>query len=280
MGIKDTLMLVSDDVGLENVSTNGQDSVTKTADNDVVNIKSPFEVDHVPLRKSTLKTTTIDKVSTTDSTSRSNHFLFWILLFACALLAVVLNIKAKSLQLISASIFNENMLKLYSREEVNKRPAYIVLLYIIFWLNLSVYLFLVADHWFKVLTIFDFFKIASLVMLVYMFKHLALYVFGQIFLVSKSTALYSVTILIFNLFAGIILIPFNFIIAFGPEGIKDVNLWISIIILLMMVFLRTLRGVMIVSEYLTSRMFQIFNYLCAFEIAPALILIKAIIKLV
>jgi hypothetical protein len=113
----------------------------------------------------------------------------------------------------------------------------------------------------------------------YIIRHFSLMVFGIIFSLSKNTQLYSFAIMIFNHFAGIILIPLNFLLAFGPHEIKEIILWISIAILVILLFLRTIRGIFIVSEHLTDRFFQIIVYLCAFEIAPMLIFIKTLMNL-
>ena len=71
----------------------------------------------------------------------------------------------------------------------------------------------------------------------------------------------------------------NFLFAFGPDYLQEIVLIITFIILGVLVLLRTIRGIFIVSEHLIGRIFQIFIYLCAFEIAPVLILIKTVMNL-
>ena len=85
--------------------------------------------------------------------------------------------------------------------------------------------------------------------------------------------------MVFNIFLGICLIPLNFILAFGPSDFHGIMIGFSLTLGLIIVLLRTFRGVFIVSEYLVDRIFQIFIYLCAFEIAPMLILIKSVMNL-
>ncbi len=113
----------------------------------------------------------------------------------------------------------------------------------------------------------------------YFVRHISLSVFGNIFSLSKNTELYSFSIMIFNQFAGMILIPVNFLFAFGPNSVSEIMLWGGVAILTILLLLRTFRGVFIVSEYLSDRLFQIIIYLCAFEIAPMVIFIKTIMNI-
>jgi len=240
---------------------------------------NPFEIDHVPLRKSLLSTKAENSNDSLGVKRSSNNFLFWFLLLACSILAIVLNIKSKSPGLIYKSMLNENMLKLLFREESTKFSTYLLLLYCIFSINLSVFLYLVYSYYNEPLGIYVFLAILAGVCILYTIRHLSLNVLGNLFSLNKYTDLYSFAIMIFNHFTGLILIPLNFLIAFGPSYIQGSILIISFIILSFLVMLRTIRGIFIVSEHLVGRIFQIFIYLCAFEIAPVLILIKTVMNL-
>ena len=241
--------------------------------------ENPFEIDHVPLRKSAISINDENPNNQIETTRTSNGFLFWFLLLACGILAIVLNLKRKAPVLIYRSILNENMLKLFYREESTKFSSYLFLLYFVFSINLAVFLYLAASSLGAPNGIYVFLAILSGVIFLYIIRHLSLSLLGKIFDVNKYTDLYSFAIMIFNQFAGLILIPLNFLIAFGPNGIQEIILNISFIVLAILVLLRTIRGIFIVSEHLMGRIFQIFIYLCAFEIAPVLILIKSVMNL-
>jgi hypothetical protein len=75
---------------------------------------------------------------------------------------------------------------------------------------------------------------------------------------------------------GIFLVPFNFLLAFGPQDMKQIVLILALAVVGVMMLLRYLRGLFFISDYLPGRFFQIMLYLCTFEIAPVLILIKYI----
>lgn len=241
--------------------------------------ENPFEIDHVPLRKTAITAKGDDSTDLTNIPRTSNGFLFWFLLLGCSILAIVLNLKSKSTGLIYRSMLNENMLKLFYREESTKFSSYLFLLYCVFCINLAVFLYLASSYYDGPDGVYVFLAILAGVIVLYIIRHLSLNLLGTVFGLNKYTDLYSFAIMIFNLFTGLILIPLNFLFAFGPDYLQEIVLIISFIILGVLVLLRTIRGIFIVSEHLIGRIFQIFIYLCAFEIAPVLILIKTVMNL-
>ncbi len=266
--------LIQDSIKVD--STMVGDSLNMSKGNPIAN---PFEVDHVPIIKSSIATRTEKLRTQTETTQTSNGFLFWFLLFSCALLAIVINIKAKALGFITKSIYNENMLKLFQREESTKISTYLIILYLIFVINISVFLYLVSAWFGGPRGILILIYIILGVIGVYVLRHLGLKALGIVFSLSKNTELYSFTVMIFNHFVGIILIPINLFLAFGPNGVQESILWIAGIFIGILLMLRTFRGIFIVSEHFSDRMFQIFVYLCAFEIAPVMFLLKTIMNI-
>ncbi|MFN8338147.1 MAG: hypothetical protein U0T36_03935 [Saprospiraceae bacterium] len=160
---------------------------------------NPFEVDHVPVRKSSIANRTEKLRTQTESTQTSNGFLFWFLLFSCAILAIVINTKSKAIGLLYKSIFNENMLKLFQREESTKVSSYLFLLCDILCKYYGFPLFGQCLLW-RQKGIFDFIAILVGVVLIYIIRHLSLKILGYLFSISKSTDLYSFSIMIFNQF--------------------------------------------------------------------------------
>ena len=282
MHIVDTFTPIQDNFMADStmLSAAVQDSIpNENAKDDATDIANPFEVDHVPIRKSAIAKRTEKLQSQAESTHSSNGFIFWFLLFGCAILAIVMNMKVKALGLISKSIFNENMLKLFQREESMKFSPYLFLLYLIYCINLAAFVYLTSDFFGGPRGILIFIYALIGIIGIYLVRHVSLNLLGDIFSLTKNTQLYGFSIMIFNQFAGLVLIPLNFLLAFGTSGIKEIILWSTIIILCILLLLRTVRGIFIVSEYLTDRFFQIFIYLCAFEIAPMMVFIKTIMNL-
>ncbi|MBK9736667.1 MAG: DUF4271 domain-containing protein [Saprospiraceae bacterium] len=126
---------------------------------------NPFEVDHVPIRRisgNMLK----DNFNEQDKRKQnSNGVLLGFLMLSCALLAIVINIKSKALGIISKSIVNENMFKLLYREESTKFSPYLIFLFVIFCVNLAVFIFLVSKYFGGRSNIISFYIILGIVFL-------------------------------------------------------------------------------------------------------------------
>jgi hypothetical protein len=240
----------------------------------VVGSSNPFEVDHVPIRKSQFDKRKEKLVTSISSTKSSDGFLSWFLFLACGLLAIVINTQSKTLTFIPQSLYNENILKLTHREESGKSSAFFIFLYTIFLINLSAALYLISGHYGGQKGINIFLYFLGGVFVVYLIRHAFLSVLGNLFDISKNTNLYSFTVMIFNAFMGLCLIPLNFIMAYSPENIKGPTVIFTIVLISLIVLMRLLRGLLIASDFIFSRLLQFIVYLCGFEIAPVLIGIK------
>ncbi|MCZ2100498.1 MAG: DUF4271 domain-containing protein [Chitinophagales bacterium] len=241
-------------------------------------LTNPFDVDHVPIRKSAITERAERMHIQSENTQYSNSFLIWILLFSCVIIAILINLKSRLIGFVYRSIFNENILKLFQREEQRGVNIYLLLLYLNFLINISVLAYLIYTDNGGQKDIATWFAIWGVITIAYVFKHLGVFLIGKLFLIEKSMKLYNFTIMIFNHAMGIVLIPLNFLIAFAPKEIGQISLWIAIGIIAILLLLRTLRGLFVAYEYIFDRIFQIIVYLCAFEIAPVVIFIKIILN--
>ena len=114
------------------------------------------------------------------------------------------------------------------------------------------------------------------ILLIYVVKHIFLSLISASFPIQKEVSLYGFTIETFNLFIGIILIPLNLIIAFGPEKIAIPLIYLTIVVIGFLLLLRSFRGLLISSRWISGNLFHFLLYLCTFEILPILLLIKVI----
>jgi hypothetical protein len=240
---------------------------------------NPFDVNHVPLRKSQFEKRKEKLDTEIKATHKSNGFLIWFLLFSCALLAILINTRSKTLAFIPQTLYNENILKLIHREESGKYSSFFVIMYVIYIINISIAVYLITSYYTDFKGIDNLAIILGSMTLVYVAKHFLLNVFGYIFDISKSTSLYNFTIIVFNSVIGLFLLPVNFITAFVPDDYKHIGIIASIIVVCLLLFLRYLRGFFIAAEYIFGRMLQFFIYLCTFEVAPIVIGIKILLKI-
>ena len=235
---------------------------------------NPFEVDHVPIRKRDIQEKR-EKVKLAKKPASSNLFVFWLTLFSLIILAIVLNTQKSTLPNLFKSLTNENILKMNKREESGGTSAVYLLLYSIFFLGFSAFMYLV----FAGLELFSsgiisWFYILLGLITIYLCRHIAMYILGTFFPVGKESSLYNFTIISFNLVIGLVLIPINLLLAFGPESFSNGLMYTGLIVFSLVFLLRLLRGLFIAIPYLASNTFHFLLYLCAFEIAPILLLYK------
>lgn len=264
---------------------NGDKELTETED-----IINPFDVSHIPIRRSKLKKeadafapakspiTSKTKRERSSSEASSNAFLFWLNLLTGFILAIVINTQSGALTKISKSITNENVLKLNHRNEKRGTAGHYLLLYFSFFINAAIFIYLVMYHFYSMSGWVIFAKCFAGVSAIYLVRHLFLYMVGVSFPVRKEASLYGFTIESFNLFIGIILLPLNLIIAFGPTNIAIPLIYVGMAVIGLLLLLRTFRGLLIATRWISSNLIHFFLYLCTFEILPILLLIKVIGK--
>ncbi|MCE2788932.1 MAG: DUF4271 domain-containing protein [Saprospiraceae bacterium] len=265
------------------VQQTGLDSLSGTVEGETRNKKTlsksgtvstglnPFEVDHIiiPL---TVKEKTKEVINPAQNQTAAP--LLWLMLFSCALLAIAINYQTKYFKSMYQSVWNLNKLMLFHREAVGKMNLAALLYYVVF----AVQVALLIDFSGYLPAREDYLPFLGLLTLLvgglYLFRHIFLFIFGRIFMVSRATSLYSFTIMVFNMFTGILLIPFNFLIGFGPESIQPGLMLVAIGLVSIVLLIRFFRGLLFITEFLPDRFFQIILYFCTLEIAPVLILIK------
>lgn len=236
--------------------------------------KNPFEVTHVPISKK--KVTSIGQIEIKIKPKVSNSFIIWIMIFSWALLALVLGNKRDIVPKSFRSIFNENVLKLTKRQENDRYRGHFIMVYIVFFINISVFIFLVSKHFSGQGSTFTWFLILLGVIGTYLTRHISLSTLGWVFPIDKETSLYSFMIMIINLILGLALIPINLMMAFGSQNFFVPTMYTGLGIIIAALIIRYTRGLSIGGNYIFNNIFLFIIYLCAFEIAPTLLGIRLI----
>jgi hypothetical protein len=241
---------------------------------------NPFEVNHVPLRKNnqnSLGTNTIQQISKVKPVV-SSQFVFWIMIFSWLFLAVVISTKTNLLSYLVRSVFNNNMMKFTKRDETNNNQFLLVLLYIVFLINFSVFLYLVQKKY----TSQDGIKIWVLcflaISLIYLIRHVSMWLLGNVFPVEKESSLYNYIILVFNIIFGISIIPVNLILKYGPTNLTQPMIYLGLALFLLYFIVRNLRGLSISIFLMGQGIVSFFIYLCVFEVAPILLIVRTILN--
>ncbi len=251
-----------------------------TMDTTTLGLVNPFEVDHVPVRKS--KQSTLNSPLSEISKVKpqiSNQFVFWIMIFSWAILAIVITSKTNLISYLLRSVFNINMMKLTKRDETSNNSFLLALMYIVFLINFSVFVYLLQKYYSSQegmkIWLICFLAISG----IYLVRHLSMWGLGQLFPVEKESSLYSYIILVFNIMFGICIIPLNLILKYGPESLTKPLLISGLVLFALYYIVRNLRGLSISIYLIGQGLVSFFIYLCIFEIAPILVIVRAVLNL-
>ncbi len=232
-------------------------------------IKSPTaspNIQNSPKKEPTVVAATDDK-----------NFRFSLTLAMLISLALSLSIYRAQITKAYHAFTNENVMRMLHREKgtVAYIPYYV--LYVLFLFNLGIYIYLLLRYYNLTPEISNFsllmMTVGSAAGLIFL-KHLVINIIGWVFPIEKETSIYSMTMTVFGIVLSIILFVANVIIAYAPPQIIPIVIYLSFIIIGIVYFFRSIRGLSIASKFLNRNKFHFFIYLCAVEIAPVLILWK------
>lgn len=257
------------------------DIIEELTEADVAN-ENPFNVIRIPAKaKSPVvnsKVTANPKKKNTEVTVPDDkNFRFSLTLAMLVFLAVSLSIYRAQLIRAYQAFTNENVLRMLHREKgtVAYVPYYV--LYSLFLFNLGVYIYLLMRYY----NLTPENSNISLLMMttgiatgLFFLKHFVIKFLGWVFPIQKEASIYSMTITIFGIILSILLFVANVTIAYAPPQIIPTVIYLSFIIIGIVYFFRSIRGLSIASKFLNHNKFHFFIYLCAVEIAPVMILWK------
>lgn len=101
---------------------------------------------------------------------------------------------------------------------------------------------------------------------------------GSTYDCSDSTALYVTNNCVYQMMAGMLLMPLLFLLFYGSNGLQLPMVKVSLIIIGVFFVLRIIRGVYIILTNSIHRYLYLFYYLCILETVPILIIYKAFIS--
>lgn len=262
--------------------------------------ENPFNVSRIPLRRTTPKekkaikkapteipqtvdpleqatTKKISKADETDNTS-SKKFIFWLLLFQFLLVASLLSINREFIGKIARSITNDNFAKLVSRDNNGGYNGSFGILYVLFIISFSIFIYQAASYFFDINGFFNFTIISLGVIAVYLFRHIFQNFSAAIFPFHKPSKYFDFTIILFNSLLGLVLIPVNLIVAYSPVIISEITIYFGLGTVVLFYLVRFLRGTLHAYSLVRKYQFHFFLYLCTCEFAPVFILVKFLSK--
>ena len=206
----------------------------------------------------------------------------WIIVVILALLlffAILKNAFSKELSAIVQSFYNSRSLSQISKEENLLSSWPFLLLFVLFGLTMGMFLYLSGKYfqleyeykgfeWFLILS--------ALIVGLFALKIIVLRILGFIFGLQKLVKEY-VTILYLSYFnAALIFLPLVIAFSLTPHQYAGIYTYAAILFIVLVFVIQFLRaGSNVLSNHHLSK-FYLFIYLCALEISPVLILIKAL----
>jgi Domain of unknown function (DUF4271) len=209
----------------------------------------------------------------------TNNFLFWIFLVSLILMALVVANARAFISNAYSAVMSDSALRQIYKEPVGWGSAPYLSLYALYWLGLSIFIYLLLPHFGVSLPygkMTTFLLCLAGVSGIYVLKHLVLYLIALIFPVSKQVRTYNFIILTVGVILGLLLMPLNIFIAYAPESLSTIFIYITFGVIGLAYLVRSLRGLMVASPFLVDNKFHFLLYLCTVEFAPLLIIIKLV----
>jgi len=167
------------------------------------------------------------------------------------------------------------------REQLLQSPLPALLLNIFFAINVGTYLTFLAKY-FKVRFEGSFWITLAytvlIVIFIYLIKFLALKIAGWIFGISGVTDTYIFVVFLINKMIGVFLLPILVFLAFPFKGFLPIVLIISYLMLGCMLLYRFIISYRPVRSEIKLNKYYFILYLCAFELAPLLLIYKVLLS--
>lgn len=117
----------------------------------------------------------------------------------------------------------------------------------------------------------------ALLAAIYLVKYMVLKFIGWVFSISRATDIYIFVVFMVNKMLGIFLLPFLIVIIFSGQDWREVFITISLAMIFVLWGYRILASYRPVRNEIKLTPFYFFLYLCAFELAPLLLIYKVLL---
>jgi len=209
----------------------------------------------------------------------NQRFLFITVLIDLVLLAFLITTMRPLVNKSIKAFMSDNWMNLLYRDREGRGLFPFLILYLLFFINLGLFLFLLARNYrllpaLSNLQLLGYTTVGSL--LVFTLKHLLVGIVGYIFPVEKECRRYNFMIIIFSIVLGLLLVPFNLLLAYAPESFRVAVVYFAAGALGLAYLFRYLRGLLLANKFVLFHKFHFLLYICTVEIAPVVLVLKLI----
>lgn len=208
----------------------------------------------------------------------------WIFYFFCGLLLAVafINLAFKKYVVdLFRVFFNTSLRQKQLREQLTQTPLPSLLLNMIFCLSGGAFIFFVLRHY----TIrtgmhpaLELLAAAGLIAGVYFVKFIFVSLMGWMFDRRPAAENYLFAVFLVNKVAGLALIPFTMLLAYGDRGTREVVLTLAVIILSVLALMRLTKGFAAING-LKVGLIPYLVFVGAFDIVPTMLLYKVLMNI-
>ena len=206
--------------------------------------------------------------------------MFYLLVLMLFYFAIIKLFFGKYLANLMTLFFRASMRQQQLREQVLQSPFPSLLLNNLFMFSgglygaflLRFYHFGNPDHFW-----IHFLYCAVLLAVLYLFKYLLIRMTGWIFNISRTAETYLFVVFMTNKIIGIFLLPFLVLISFSGHVISEIAITLSIIMICLFYVYRFMASYSTLHKEIKISGLHFFLYLCAFEIAPLLLIYKVLV---
>ena len=184
-----------------------------------------------------------------------------------------------NLSQIYRGFLNENILKLLHREQTGIVKAPYLIWYLFAIISISAFIIQIAKHFYPLILDglwANYGRILLGMMVILFIKHLGMIILGNVFPLQKEMGIYSFTFILTTIILGLVLVPINLIIAFGPSISYGFFIYLGLFLVVLAYAYGYMRILFITSRKWARYLFHFFIYLCTVEIAPVIVLLKLI----
>ncbi len=209
-------------------------------------------------------------------TKSSKGFQVFFVLLSLLLIIFIVNVERSFVRDLWRVISNENYSSLHHRNQRNTmRQILLMMGYTVFVMQAGLFLFLALrffDHGGALSS--TLWGCLGLVAGVYLMRHGVIRYLRWLFNNDKEMTLFGFDISIFNIMVGLILLPVNILLLFGPESIAKGLIITGTTAIVLAYFMRQLRWFLTARHLIVHSLFLFFVYLCAVEILPLWVISK------
>jgi len=263
-----------EDTSILNLGTATPDTSSNPSSENPFEKKSGSDTSHAQvnpiLEKDTSSATAPSIVPPALIKNSSKGFQIFFLLLSLLFLIFIVNVERNYVRDLWRVIANENYSSLHHRNQRNTMRQILLLM------GYAVFIFQSGIFIYHALRAFQYqgpvrlnIWIPMMVVLgVYILRHMVIRYLRWLFNNQKEMTLFGFDISIFNTMVGLVLLPINILLLFGPESIGKPLIIIGIVVFVAAYLMRQLRWMLTARGLIAHSLFLFFIYLCAVEILP------------